>query len=136
MPYTPPPYAPVVAKTSYGTDFSTTSTTDVDITGLSVSITLTKTSNVLVYVRVRYVYNNTAGYNVYTRLLRGTTVLQYAICGNPSAYNKIPLHLQTLDKDVPPGTYTYKAQGSVDGGTGYWIMATIPASGEIVAIAF
>jgi len=130
-----PPYAPIIARTTYTTTFSTTSTTEVDVTGLSVSVTLSKTSDVFVYVHLSYVYNSSAGYTLFSRIYRGTTLLKEARCGNPSANNYMPLCLQVLGRNVAPGTYTYKLRGFVDGGTGYWAMG-MALPGEIVVIVF
>jgi hypothetical protein len=111
----------------------------VDITGIAVSVTLTRTANVLVYVVFRSVYNSVRG-AVFTKIVRDTTDLKEIrlnTVADASGYVPIfPFELTFLDKDVPAGTYTYKAQGYQLSGTGYWEMSTSPGHGEIGVVVF
>ena len=127
----------IVARATHDSDFYTTSTTYVDVTGLSVDVDLPANSNVLVFAQVPYITNNTSGYSVYQRIVRDTTVIKmtYHAHGDANVYHNSLI--QTMDINVAAGTVTYKLQGAVSGGTGYWVMSTAAGGqGEICVIAF
>jgi hypothetical protein len=125
------------AKAFNTTAFSTTSTSYVDITGLSVSITLLAPSNALVFSRVNLLYDDTANTSIYERLLRDATDVVYLCLGYAGAanerYNSL---IQTLQTNLAAGSYTFKLQGCVSGGTGYWGMSSGGFAGEITVIGF
>ncbi|MEM1540991.1 MAG: hypothetical protein QXJ07_06420 [Candidatus Bathyarchaeia archaeon] len=124
----------VCARGTKTITFSTTSTSYVDA-GLSISITLPVASNVLVFAQVFGLFNTSAGYHCYERIVRDTTGIReiYLSYAGVEKFNSV---IQTLDVNIAAGTYTYKLQVKVDGGTGYWEMSVSPQHGEIVAVAF
>lgn len=126
----------IIAKATRVLTFSTTSTTPVDL-GLSVSVTLPRAMKVLCFTQWLCIYNNTANASIYTYIVRDTTTIRTHVIGNANAANEYyPASLLTLDLDVPAGSRTYKLQGSVSGGTGYWAAGSGHQAAELVVIAF
>ena len=117
---------------TYKTDtFSTSSTSFVDVTGLSVSITPSATTSKILISLTATIAQGTAGWNLYTQLLRDSTVVGSSTGGSSNQLFAGSLfagnaYVETIAQnylDSPSSTsaITYKIQAKVGGSrTGYF----------------
>jgi hypothetical protein len=116
--------------TCYKTDaFSTTSTSYVDVTGVSVAITPSATSSKILIQFTGTANQRVAGWNLYTQLLRGSTVVGSGVGSSNSVFagalfagNAYVENLTGIYLDSPSTTSetTYKLQAKVGANTGYF----------------
>jgi predicted membrane protein len=115
---------------TYKTDaFSTTSTSYVDVTGVSVAITPSATSSKILIQFTGTANQSVAGWNLYTQLLRGSTVVGSGVGSSNSVFagalfagNAYVENLTGIYLDSPSTTSetTYKLQAKVGANTGYF----------------
>lgn len=117
-----------VVSTTKTDVFSTTSTSAVDITGVSATITPRSTSSKIL-VQVQTVVANSGPNSTYLQLDRGGTTIGLATGGTSNhtslVYDGttgygIPVGVVFLDSPSTSSSVTYKLQGYVAGGTGYF----------------
>jgi len=117
-----------VVSTTKTDTFSTTSTSAVDITGVSATITPRSTSSKIL-VQVQTVVGNSGANSTYLQLDRGGTTIGVSTGGTSNhsslVYDGttgygIPVGVVFLDSPSTSSSVTYKLQGYVASGTGYF----------------